>query len=98
MGGGGGGGCGGAGRGGGGGRQVFHANVPVLLTCLFALAREPIFIKTHAIEIRFLQDRKIHCLPARMCIFQPGNLTGCSREGVKTVSILIGKAVIIQQG
>ena len=30
-----------------------------------------------------LQDRKIYCLQARPCIFQPGNVTGWGGEGVK---------------
>ena len=29
-----------------------------------------------------LQDRNIHCLRARPCIFQPGNFTGWGSEGV----------------
>ena len=32
-----------------------------------------------------LQDRKIYCLLARPCIFQPGNCTVWGSEGVKQV-------------
>ena len=38
------------------------------------------------LKIGVLQDRKIHCLQARPCIFQPGNLTSRGSEGVKRVS------------
>ena len=36
-----------------------------------------------ALKVDVLQDRKIYCLKARPCIFQPGNFTGCGSEGVK---------------
>ena len=29
-----------------------------------------------------LQERKVYCLQARPCIFQPGNFTGWGSEGV----------------
>ena len=32
-----------------------------------------------------LQDRKICCLQSRLSIFQPGNLTGWSSEGVNEI-------------
>ena len=31
-----------------------------------------------------LQNWKMHCLQALLCIFQPGTFTGCGREGVKS--------------
>ena len=38
-----------------------------------------------ALTVDVLQDRKIYCLQARPCIFQPGNVTGWGSEGVKVV-------------
>ena len=38
--------------------------------------------KCIALKADVLQDRKIYCLQACACIFQPGNLTGWGREGV----------------
>ena len=35
------------------------------------------------VKVDVPQDQKIYCLQARPCIFQPGHLTGWSREGVK---------------
>ena len=35
------------------------------------------------------QDRKLYCLQAGPCIFQPGNVTGWGSEGVKNVVICI---------
>ena len=35
-----------------------------------------------ALKVDVSQDRKIYCLQARACIFQPGNFTGWSSEGV----------------
>ena len=52
----------------------------------FALASERIFIKTHSIESRLLQDRSICCLLAHLCIFHPGNFTSWGSEGVNTTS------------
>ena len=53
----------------------------------FALECERIFIKQHideySIEIDALWDRKISCLLARPCSFQPGHFTGWDSEGVK---------------
>ena len=39
--------------------------------------------KRIALKIDILQDRKIHCLQVRQCIFQPGSFTGWCSEGVK---------------
>ena len=39
-------------------------------------------MKTHSIKAEVLQDRKIHCLQAGPCIFQPGNFTGWGSERV----------------
>ena len=35
-----------------------------------------------------LEDRKIHCLQARQCIFLPGNFTDWDSEGVKLYYII----------
>ena len=53
-----------------------------LLLFFLALACERICIKTRNIEIGLLQIRKIYCLQARPCIFQPGNFKGWVSEGV----------------
>ena len=42
-----------------------------------------IFMKMIALKVDMLQDRKIDCLRARPCIFQPGNFTVWDSEGVK---------------
>ena len=39
--------------------------------------------KRVALKVDALQDRKIYCLHARPCIFQPGNFTGWGSERVK---------------
>ena len=38
--------------------------------------------KRIALKVDVLSDRKIYCLQARSCTFQPGNCTGWSSEGV----------------
>ena len=40
-------------------------------------------MKMIALKVDMLQDRKIDCLRARPCIFQPGNFTVWDSEGVK---------------
>ena len=48
-------------------------------------APEPTMKKLKALKVDVIQDRNIHCLQARPCIVQPGNLTGWGgSEGVKT--------------
>ena len=37
-----------------------------------------------------LQDWKIYCLQAHLSIFQPGNVTGWSSEGVKASIGVVG--------
>ena len=41
--------------------------------------------KRLALNIDVLKDRKIHCLQARPCIFQPGHFRGSGSEGVRCV-------------
>ena len=36
-----------------------------------------------ALKVDVLQDRKIYCLQARPCIYQPGNFTGWAVKGLK---------------
>ena len=36
----------------------------------------------HSIESRLLQDQKIYCLQARLCIYQPRNFTGWAVKGL----------------
>ena len=42
--------------------------------------------KLIALKVAVLKDRKIYCLQARPCLFQPGNFTGCGSEGVNNVA------------
>ena len=39
--------------------------------------------KHAALKANVLQDRKIYCLQAHLCIFQVGNFTGWGSKGVK---------------
>ena len=57
-----------------------------LFVFFFTVACKRIFSKTHSVENRCGWTEKIHCLQARPCIFQPGNFTCWSSEGVKMLS------------
>ena len=43
----------------------------------------------HTIESRLLEDWKIYCLQACLCIFQPGNFTSWGSEGVNILAALL---------
>ena len=67
-----------------------------LFVFFFALARERTFIiKTHGIKSRcVIRARKIYCLQARPCIFQPGNFTGWGSERVNSLCFDLENAAV----
>ena len=53
------------------------------LFCLFSHWHAKVFSSKHiTLKVDVLKDRKIYCLQARPCIFQPGNVTCWSTQGV----------------
>ena len=57
---------------------------PLSLFSSFSLWRVKGFSsKLTALKVDVIQARKMYCLQARPCIFQPGNFTGWGSEGVK---------------
>ena len=50
---------------------------------------EGVSSKRIAFKVAVLQDWKMYCLQACLCIFQPGNFTGWVSEGVNIYAIEI---------
>ena len=55
--------------------------------------------KRVASKVDVLKERKIYCLLACPCIFQPGNVTGWGSEGVNSQMLQAGavKGLIVNQ-
>ena len=47
-----------------------------------------------ALKVDVLKDRKIYCLQAHPCIFQPGNFTGWGSERVKLDTLLTEEELV----
>ena len=54
--------------------------------CEFPPPPPPPPYRNTALKVEVLLDRKIYCLKARPCIFQPGKFTGWGSEGVNVIS------------
>ena len=68
----------------------------LFLLLFFALAREGILSKRIALKVDVLQDRKIYCSQARLCIFSSEILQAGAVKGLKTNVKFLSAAVEVR--